>query len=120
MGVDEIRVDKMGVDKVGVNHKRLLMHYCLCCWFSTSCVIFFAYAHFMPMQYTPIYGCKDDYFRMNHDIFLIFVLNEDEVLLTSAHNLCFGAKNKKNDRYPCKPILIYKRWVWEDLNYVGL
>ena len=52
----------------------------------------------MPMQYTAIFhGCKIDNFQMKILIFfLIFAQNIDcEAVLTSTHNLCFGAKIRK-------------------------
>ena len=61
-----------------------------------------------PIQYTVIFhGCKNDSFQMkNSDTFLKFAQNIDcgfsEAVLTSTHNLCFGAKIRKNV-YPCKP-----------------
>ena len=50
----------------------------------------------MPMQYTDFFGCKNENFLLkNFDIFLIFAQNIDcgytEAVLTSTHNLCFGA-----------------------------
>ena len=72
----------------------------------------------MPIQYTVIFhGCKNDYFQTkNYDIFLIFAQNIDcgytlepplsVAVLTSTHNLCFGAKIRKNV-YPCKPQFYY-------------
>ena len=64
-----------------------------------------------PLQYTAIfYGCKNVHFQMNFfNIFLIFAQNIDcgytleppqsggsiEAVLTSTHNLCFGAKIRK-------------------------
>ena len=62
----------------------------------------------MSVQYTAIFhGCKNDNFQMKYfDIFLIFAQNIDcgytleppqrEAVLTSTHNLCFGAKIRKN------------------------
>ena len=51
----------------------------------------------------------------NCDVFLIFAQNMDcgytldlsEAVLTSTHNLCFGAKIRKK-LYPCKPEFYYK------------
>ena len=56
-----------------------------------------------PMQYTAIFrGCKNVNFQMKYfNIFLIFAQNIDcgyaftEAVLTSTHNLCFGAKIRK-------------------------
>ena len=69
------------------------------------------------MQYTAIFqGCKNVHFQMkNYNIFLIFAQIIDcgyplerlsEAVLTSTHNLCFGAKIRKNV-YPCKPQFYY-------------
>ena len=50
----------------------------------------------MSVQYTTIFhGRKNDNFQMKFfDIFLIFAQNS-EAVLTSTHNLCFGAKIRK-------------------------
>ena len=62
-----------------------------------------------PMQYTAIlHGCKKVHFQIQmnfFNIFLIFAQNI-EAVLTSTHNLCFGAKIRKNV-YPCKPHFYY-------------
>ena len=70
------------------------------------------------MQYTAIFhGCKNDNFQMKvFNIFIIFAQNIDcgytleprlnEAVLTSTHNLCFGAKIR-NNIYPCKPQVYY-------------
>ena len=51
------------------------------------------------MQYTDIFlALKIENFRLKtFDVFLIFAQNIDcgEAVLTSAHNLCFGAKIRK-------------------------
>ena len=65
----------------------------------------------MAVQYTAIFhGCKNDNFQMKiFDICLIFAQNIDcgySLEPTSTHNLCFGAKIRKNV-YPCKPQLYY-------------
>ena len=50
-----------------------------------------------PMQYTTIFhGCKNVHFQMI----------QTEAVLTSTHNLCFGAKINKR-LYPCKPQFFY-------------
>ena len=58
----------------------------------------------MPMQYTEIFKVvKNENFQWKKsDIFLIFAQNIDcgytleaEAVLTSTHNLCFGAKIRK-------------------------
>ena len=58
----------------------------------------------MSVQYTAIFhGYKNDNFQMkNCDIFLIIAQNID----CGIHNLCFGAKIRKNV-YPCKPQFYY-------------
>ena len=68
----------------------------------------------------------------NCDVFLIFAQNIDcgytfEAVLTSTHNLCFGAKIGKNV-YPCKPQFYYikvgckgvfvTRTCFRDVNYM--
>ena len=60
------------------------------------------------MQYTAIFhGCKNVHFQMKIFIFfLIFAQNIDCGVLTSTHNLCFGAKIRKKS-YPCKPQFYY-------------
>ena len=64
-------------------------------------VFYLKYVHYAntPMQYTAIFhGCKNVHFQMKiFNIFLIFAQNIDcgyfiEAVLTSTHNLCFGAK----------------------------
>ena len=40
-------------------------------------------------------------------IFFIFLLQHVEAVLTSSHNLCFWAKIRKNNIYPCKPQFYY-------------
>ena len=67
------------------------------------------------MQYTVIlHSCKNDNFQMKIVIFfLIFAQNIDcgytleEVVLTSTHDLCFRAKIRKKNVYPCKPQFYY-------------
>ena len=71
----------------------------------------------MSVQYTAIFhGCKNDNFQMKFfDIFLIFAQNIDcgytleppqRAVLTSTHNLCFGAKLEKYVN-PSKPHFFY-------------
>ena len=87
----------------------------------------------MPMQYTVIFKVvKNENFQWKiFNIFLIFAQNIDcgymlepprlepphrggstgEAVLTSTHNLCFGAKIRKID-IPLKiPVLLYKSAV---------
>ena len=66
------------------------------------------------MQYTATFhGCKNVHFQIKiGNIFLTFAQNIDfgytlePPHLTSTHNLCFGAKIRKNV-YPCKPQFYY-------------
>ena len=60
------------------------------------------------MQYTAIFlGCKNVNFQMkNCDIVLIFAQNK-EAVLTSTHNLCFGAKIRKNMYTRVNPTFFY-------------
>ena len=75
------------------------------------------------MQYTEIFKVvKNDNFQWKFlDIFLIFAQNIDcgytlepprrggaEAVLTCTHNLCFGAKIRKNRYTPANPIFLYK------------
>ena len=59
----------------------------------------------MSVQYRAIFhGCKNVHYQMKiFNIFLIFAQNIDcgytlerEAVLTSTHNLCFGAKIRKS------------------------
>ena len=60
------------------------------------------------MQYTAI---SHDNFQMKLkvDSFLIFAQNIDlsEAVLTRTHNLCFRAKIREKNVYPCKPQFYY-------------
>ena len=67
-----------------------------------------------PMQYTAIFhGCKyQNFYKKNCDIFPIFAQNIYcgymlrrliEAVLTSTHNLCFGAKMRKKMCIPVNP-----------------
>ena len=60
----------------------------------------------MSVQYTAIFhGCKNDNFQMIFLIFFLFLLKTkivgtrsnrlSKAVLTSTHNLCFGAKIRK-------------------------
>ena len=59
----------------------------------------------------------DNFQRKIFDIFLIFAQNIDcgytlePAVLTSTHNLCFGAKIRKIGIPLCIPVLLYKSWV---------
>ena len=67
---------------------------------STQSLVYIHYAN-TPMQYSAIFhGCKNVNFQMKFfNIFIIFAQNIDcgysEAVLTSTHNLCFGAKIRK-------------------------
>ena len=55
---------------------------------------------------------------ITHDTFLIFDPNKDCGCMsepTSIHNLCFIAKNKKNNVYPCKPHLFLNKEGFQDV-----
>ena len=60
------------------------------------------------MQYIEIFlAVKIENFQLkNFDIFLIFAQNIAEAVLTSTHNLCFGAKIRKMG-IPCIPQFYY-------------
>ena len=72
-------------------------------------------AHYanMSVQYTAIFHvCKNDNFQMFFLYFSYFSskhrlwVNVSEAVLSRTHNLCFGAKIRKNV-YPCKPQFYY-------------
>ena len=72
----------------------------------------------MPMQYTEIFKVvKNGNFQKKiFDIFLIFAQNIDcgytfEPVLTSTHNLCFGAKIRKIGIPLQNPAFLYKSGV---------
>ena len=71
------------------------------------------------MQYTTIFhGCKNINFQMKNCNIVLFFLKTlivgtrynrlSEAVLTSTHNLFFGAKIRKNV-YPCKPQFYYTK-----------
>ena len=69
----------------------------------------------LPMQHTEIFKVvKNENFQKKKkiDIFLIFAQTIDcgyaigEAVLSSTHNLCFGAKTKKNRYTPEYPSLL--------------
>ena len=67
-----------------------------------------------PMQYTAIFKVVKKnpkiFSRICFAIFLIFAQN-GEAILTSTHNLCFGAKIRKIGIYPCvPPSSTIKKW----------
>ena len=73
----------------------------------------------MPMQYMEIFEVvKNEKFQKKNDIFLIFAQNIDcgytlepprlnEAVLTSTHNLCFGAKIRKIGIPLHTPVFLY-------------
>ena len=65
-----------------------------------------------PMQYTENFLVvkNEKFHRKNFDIFLIFAQNI-EAVLTSTHNLCFGAKIRKIGLPLHTPVLLYKSGV---------
>ena len=70
------------------------------------------------MIYSNFFRSKiDNFHRKNFDIFLIFAQNIDcgytlgEAVLTSTHNLCFGAKIRKIGIPLHTPVLLYKSGV---------
>ena len=62
------------------------------------------------MQLTlEFYDCKNDNFPLkNYDIFISLHKTKIEAVLTSTYNLCFRAKIRKINVYPCKPVSRYK------------
>ena len=74
----------------------------------------------LPMQYTEtILAVKknENFHWKKFDIFLIFAQNidcgytSDEAVLTSTHNLCFGAKIRKIGIPLHTPVFLYKSGV---------
>ena len=85
----------------------------------------------MPMQYTEIFcALKIGNFQLkNFDSFLIFAQNIDcgytlepphEAVLTSTHNLCFGAKIRKICIPLYTPVLLYKSGVQGGIHYTDM
>ena len=79
------------------------------------------------MQQTDIFLAlkMENFQRKKFDIFLIFAQNIDygytlepprprlaEAVLTSTHNLCFGAQIRKIGIPPHTPVLLYKSGVY--------
>ena len=74
----------------------------------------------LPMQYTEIFSEEkknENFIGKKKDIFLIFAQNIDcgtrqnrlaEAVLTSTHNLCFGAKMRKIGIPLHTPVFLYK------------
>ena len=87
----------------------------------------FIYLHYEKLAnaiYTEFFSSKLKIALENFDIFNIFAQNKDrkytlepprrggEAVLTSTHNLCFGAKNKKEIGIALHtPVLLNKRVV---------
>ena len=74
---------------------------------------------------------KNENFQLkNFDIFLIFAQNIDcgytlepprrEAVLTSTHNLCFGAKIRKIGILPHTPVLLYKSGVQGGIHHTDV
>ena len=81
----------------------------------------------MPMQYTKIFKVvkNEDLQQKFFDIFLIFAQNIDceytlEAVLTSTHNLCFGAKITKIGIPLHTPVFPYKSGVKGGIHYVDM
>ena len=89
----------------------------------------------MPMQYTEIFcALKIGNFQWKFFyIFLNFAQNIDcgytlepphrggcEAVLTSTHNLCFGAKIRKIDLPLHTPVLLYKSGVQGGIHYMDM
>ena len=82
----------------------------------------------MPMQYKEIFKVvKNENFPLKiFDIFLIFAQNIDcgytlaEAVLTSTHNLCFGAKIRKIGILLHTPVLLYKSGVQGGIHYTDM
>ena len=69
----------------------------------------------MPMEFTEIFV---KIFSRMFLIFFLFLLKteilgkrQNEAVLTSTHNLCFGAKIRKIGIPPHTPVLLYKSGV---------
>ena len=78
----------------------------------------------MPMQHTEIFSTvKIVKFILKKifDIFHIFAQNiEAEAVLTSIHNLCFGAKIRKIGIPLHTPFLLYKSGVQGGIYYTDM
>ena len=62
------------------------------------------------MKYTESFGCKNE--KQNIGIFLVIAQNIDcgnTLILTSTHNLCFGAKIRKIGIHLQTPFSLFKR-----------
>ena len=107
---------------------------------STTYITITAYIHYenMPMQCTGIFKNvkkkKQQNFQWKFfDIFLIFAQKIDcgytlepprrggaEAVLTSTHNLCFGAKIRKIGKPLQTPVLLYKSGVQRGIHYTDM
>ena len=99
----------------GCNDVRILPGYRFC---FPEATFYCSHYENMPMQYKEIFKVvKNENFPLkNFDIFLIFAQNIDcgytlEAVLTSTHNLCFGAKIRKIGIPLQTPVLLYKSGV---------
>ena len=55
----------------------------------------------LPMQHTEIFcSLKIENFQLKKLIFFLFLLKTYMAVLTSTHNVCFGAKIRKNRYTP--------------------
>ena len=83
------------------------------------------------MQYTEIFVAikMKNFSKKRFNIFLIFAQNIDcgytlerlaEAVLTSTHNICFGAKIRKIGIPPHIPVLLYKSWVQGGIHYTDM
>ena len=76
--------------------------------------------------YRKCFVCKNEKFHWKiFDIFLIFAQNIDcgytaEAVLTSTHNLCFGAKIRKIGIPLHTPVLLYKSGVQGGIYYTDM
>ena len=63
---------------------------------------------------------KENFHLKNFDIFLIFAQNIAEAVLTSTHNLCFGAKIRKIGIPPHTPVLLYKSGIQGGIHFTDM
>ena len=64
---------------------------------------------------------NENFQQKNFDIFLIFAQNIDcEAVLTSTHNLCFGAKIRKIGIPLHTPVLLYKSGVQGGIHHTDM
>ena len=79
-----------------------------------------------PMQYTEIFGVVKN-LKFHQNLFLLKTrivgtsLNRlGEAVLTSTHNLCFGATIRKIGIPVHTPVLLYKSGVQEGIHYTDM